>query len=133
MYTASNMKPIILSSLLALLVISCSESNSDADICGEWKLATIRTEVNDMPDVQSVDNVFYIFHKDSTYQVEDGDFEELGRWTLEDSILTLYPDSIDSVSVKKVIKLSEDSLIHETYTESDFGQIHEIMTLTRTK
>ncbi len=133
MYTAFDMKPIILSSLLALLVLSCSESNGDADICGEWKLATIRTEVNGMPDVQKVDNVFCIFRQDSTYRVEDGDFEERGRWTLEDSILTLYPDSIDSVSVKKVIKLSEDSLIHEAYTESDFGQILETMTLTRTK
>ncbi|MCQ2076080.1 MAG: lipocalin family protein [Bacteroidaceae bacterium] len=124
---------ILLIAFAVLIYVSCAESEESATLCGEWKLVSIRTEVNDVPDEQCTESVFYTFEADSTFLIQEGDYEETGCWTLVDSILTMSPNDTDLVSNVKVIRLSEDSLIHESYSDSEFGKIHETMSFIRMK
>lgn len=128
------------SAVSTILFCSCSDSDSqeETSICGEWKLGSIRTEIRNYPDPQGEDNqfnddVYYTFNQDSTYQIIDGDYEELGTWSYEDSMLTLCPqDSINAeTTIVHIVKLRGDSLVHESEMESEFGPILEFMTLVK--
>lgn len=126
---------------VALLIVlsSCIDKDNDAtSIVGEWRLCSIRTEIRDYPDPPGEDNqfnsdVFYTFKADSTYEIFDGDYDELGTWSFSDSVLTMTPNdsSENSVTSVRVVKLHGDSLIHESQSESDFGPIIEYMTFVK--
>ena len=124
--------------LICLCAVSCVDSDSSIDdqIIGEWKLVSISSEINNVQENQNDgylldSDVYYTFKADSTYQILDGDYEELGRWELNDSTLTMCADDTLGNSEYKILRLDADSLFHESYSDSEFGVIHELMKFIR--
>ena len=72
---------------------------------------------------------------DSTYTIEDEEQIETGRWSLEDSVLTLLAiNDVDSlVTSYEIILCQNDSLVHCSEEESDYGTITETTTLIRSE
>lgn len=131
-----------LSIALTIMCISVLSSCGETDrqevttLFGEWRLVAIHTELNGIPDIEGGDNefdcdVYYTFNQDSTYVIQDGDNEIFGTWNLNDSTLTISSNEPASVSTCYLVKLRNDSLIHKSITDSEYGQIVEYMTLVK--
>ena len=72
---------------------------------------------------------------DVSYTIEDEEQIETGRWSLEDSVLTLLAiNDVDSlVTSYEIILCQNDSLVHCSEEESDYGTITETTTLIRSE
>jgi len=120
---------------LGLLMCACDTSLQRKHLVGKWTQVNIESRIEDGEPEETDETAVWTFMNDSTYTIEDEEQIETGRWTLEDSVLTLFAFG-DNDSLKtsyEIILCQNDSLVHSSEMESDYGIITETTTLIKSE
>lgn len=120
---------------IGLLVCSCDTSLQRKHLVGKWTQVNIESRIADGEPEETDETAVWTFLNDSTYTIEDEEQTETGRWSLEDSVLTLLAiGEDDSLETRyEIILCQNDSLIHSSEVESDYGIITETTTLIKSE
>lgn len=120
---------------IGLLVCSCDTSLQRKHLVGKWTQVNIESRIADGEPEEIDETAVWTFLNDSTYTIEDEEQTETGRWSLEDSVLTLLAiGEDDSLETRyEIILCQNDSLIHSSEVESDYGIITETTTLIKSE
>ena len=126
-------KSVLGIALVCFLMCSCDTSLQRKHLVGKWKQVNIESRIADVEPDEIDETAIWTFMNDSTYTIEDEEQTETGRWALEDSVLTLRAitedDSLESSY--EIILCQNDSLVHSSEVESDYGIITETTTLIK--
>ena len=128
-------KSIIGIVVMCLLMCACDTSLQRKHLVGKWTQVNIESRIADGEPEETDETAVWTFMNDSTYTIEDEEQIETGRWTLEDSVLTLFAFG-DNDSLKtsyEIILCQNDSLVHSSEMESDYGIITETTTLIKSE
>jgi hypothetical protein len=120
---------------LGLLMCACDTSLQRKHLIGKWTQVNIESRIEDGEPEETDETAVWTFMNDSTYTIEDEEQIETGRWILEDSVLTLFAFG-DNDSLKtsyEIILCQNDSLVHSSEMESDYGIITETTTLIKSE
>ena len=120
---------------IGLLVCSCDTSLQRKHLVGKWTQVNIESRIADGEPEETDETAVWTFLNDSTYTIEDEEQTETGRWSLEDSVLTLLAiGEDDSLETRyEIILCQNDSLVHSSEMESDYGIITETTTLIKSE
>lgn len=128
-------KSIIGIVVMGLLMCSCDTSLQRKHLVGKWTQVNIESRIADGEPEETDETAIWTFLNDSTYTIEDEEQTETGRWSLEDSVLTLLAigedDSLETSY--EIILCQNDTLIHSSEMESDYGIITETTTLIKSE
>lgn len=128
-------KSIIGIVVMGLLMCSCDTSLQRKHLVGKWTQVNIESRIADGKPEETDETAIWTFLNDSTYTIEDEEQTETGRWSLEDSVLTLLAigedDSLETSY--EIILCQNDTLIHSSEMESDYGIITETTTLIKSE
>jgi len=121
--------------LVCMLMCACDTSLQRKHLVGKWTQVNIESRIADGEPEETDETAVWTFMNDSTYTIEDEEQIETGRWSLEDSVLTLLAiNDVDSlVTSYEIILCQNDSLVHCSEEESDYGTITETTTLIRSE
>lgn len=126
-------KSVLGIALVCFLMCSCDTSLQRKHLVGKWKQVNIESRIADGEPDEIDETAIWTFMNDSTYTIEDEEQTETGRWALVDSVLTLQAitedDSLESSY--EIILCQNDSLVHSSEVESDYGIITETTTLIK--
>ena len=126
-------KSIIGIIVMCMLMCACDSSLQRKHLIGKWTQVNIESRIADGEPEETTETAVWTFLNDSTYTIEDEEQTETGRWSLEDSVLTLLAigedDSLESRY--EIILCQNDSLVHCSEMESDYGMITETTTLLK--
>lgn len=120
---------------MALLMSACETSLQRKHLVGKWTQVNIESRIGDGEPEETAETAVWTFQNDSTYTIEDEEQTETGRWSLEDSVLTLLAIAEDDslTTSYEIILCQNDSLIHSSEVESDYGIITETTTLIKSE
>ena len=126
-------KSIIGIIVMCMLISACDTSLQRKHLIGKWTQVNIESRIADGEPEETSETAIWTFLNDSTYTIEDEEQTETGRWSLEDSVLTLLAiGEDDSLETQyEIILCQNDSLVHSSEMESDYGIITETTTLLR--
>lgn len=126
-------KSIIGIIVMCMLISACDTSLQRKHLIGKWTQVNIESRIADGEPEETCETAIWTFRNDSTYTIEDEEQTETGRWSLEDSVLTLLAiGEDDSLETQyEIILCQNDSLVHSSEMESDYGIITETTTLLR--
>ncbi len=126
---------ITIAALISLTLSSCDTPLHPSDLVGQWKQTHIASQIDDGEAEISNETAIWTFNADDTYNINDGEGSEDGRWLLtSDSILVILTEGIDSLRTSyKILRCEDDTLIQQSTTQSDYGLITETTILTKTK
>ena len=118
---------------IGLLMTACETSLQRKHLVGKWTQVNIESRIADGEPEETNETAVWTFLNDSTYSIEDEEQTESGRWSLEDSVLTLLAiGEDDSLTTRyEIILCQNDSLVHSSEAESDYGIITETTTLIK--
>ena len=119
--------------IVCILMCACDTSLQRKHLVGKWTQVNIESRIANGEPEETKETAVWTFLNDSTYSIEDEEQTETGRWELTDSVLTLFAINEDD-SIKTnyhVILCQNDSLVHSSEVESDYGIITEITTLIK--
>lgn len=119
--------------LVCILMCACDTSLQRKHLVGKWTQVNIESRIADGEPEETTETAVWTFMNDSTYTIEDEEQTETGRWNLADSVLTLLAlNEEDSLETSyQIILCQNDSLIHSSEVESDYGIITETTTLIK--
>ena len=126
-------KSIIRIVVMCMLLCACDSSLQRKHLIGKWTQVNIESRIADGEPEETTETAVWTFLNDSTYTIEDEEQTETGRWSLEDSVLTLLAiGEDDSLETRyEIILCQNDSLVHNSEMESDYGMITETTTLLK--
>ena len=128
-------KSIIGIVVMCMLLCACDSSLQRKHLIGKWTQVNIESRIADGEPEETTETAVWTFLNDSTYTIEDEEQTETGRWSLEDSVLTLLAiGEDDSLETRyEIILCQNDSLVHSSEMESDYGIITETTTLIKSE
>ncbi|MBO4563829.1 MAG: hypothetical protein J5720_00170 [Bacteroidaceae bacterium] len=128
-------KSIIGIVVMCMLLCACDSSLQRKHLIGKWTQVNIESRIADGEPEETDETAVWTFLNDSTYTIEDEEQTETGRWSLEDSVLTLLAiGEDDSLTTSyEIILCQNDSLVHSSEVESDYGIITETTTLIKSE
>jgi len=128
-------KSIIGIIVMCVLMSACDTSLQRKHLIGKWTQVNIESRIADGEPEETNETAVWTFLNDSTYTIEDEEQTETGRWSLEDSLLTLLAiGEDDSLETRyEIVLCQNDSLVHSSEMESDYGIITETTTLLKNK
>lgn len=126
-------KSIIGIVVMCMLLCACDSSLQRKHLIGKWTQVNIESRIADGEPEETTETAVWTFLNDSTYTIEDEEQTETGRWSLEDSVLTLLAiGEGDSLETRyEIVLCQNDSLVHSSEMESDYGMITETTTLLK--
>ena len=132
MKTCKNIVGIV---VMCMLLCACDSSLQRKHLIGKWTQVNIESRIADGEPEETDETAVWTFLNDSTYTIEDEEQTETGRWSLEDSVLTLLAiGEDDSLTTSyEIILCQNDSLVHSSEVESDYGIITETTTLIKSE
>ena len=118
---------------MCMLLCACDSSLQRKHLIGKWTQVNIESRIADGEPEETTETAVWTFLNDSTYTIEDEEQTETGRWSLEDSVLTLLAiGEGDSLETRyEIVLCQNDSLVHSSEMESDYGMITETTTLLK--
>ena len=119
--------------VMCMLLCACDSSLQRKHLIGKWTQVNIESRIADGEPEETTETAVWTFLNDSTYTIEDEEQTETGRWSLEDSVLTLLAiGEGDSLETRyEIVLCQNDSLVHSSEMESDYGMITETTTLLK--
>lgn len=105
-----NIKNILLSFLLCLIAVACTNSETKQLLVGDWKGAEWLVAGN--PSDYDANQVHFTFKADGGYQSDFGGDKEKGTYILRDNNLYTTPEGQLEIMVQ-IHKLTQDSLVFD--------------------